>query len=69
MNAAHTLVKDESKNKFAASLNLEKDGMPTREELLKNMGYTNLNIISGLLQDKNHGIPIMGRFCTRTRGV
>ncbi len=44
---------DDSNNEAVVSLNLEKDGIPTREEFLKNMGYTNLNVSSGLLQEKN----------------
>ncbi len=51
---AHAAVKesgDESEEESVASLDLEKYGMPTREELLKNMGYTNLNVSLGLLQE------------------
>ncbi len=42
----------ESEDEFVASLKLDKNGMPTREELLKNMGYTNINVSSGLLNEE-----------------
>ncbi len=43
---------DESEEESGMSLNLEKDGMPIREELLKNIGYTNRNVSLGLPQEE-----------------
>ncbi len=43
---------DESEEESAASLSLEKDRMPTREELIKNIRYTNLNVSSDLPQEE-----------------
>ena len=40
---------DKSADKSVASLEIDKDGMRSREELLKAQGYTHLNISLGNL--------------------